>query len=60
MVMSTEEYEQLQALKLEHLKSEVALGLRDLDEGRFVEADSAGLAKLAEQIKTKGRQTVAE
>ena len=60
VVMSTEEFEQLQSLKLEHLQSEVALGLKELDEGKFVEVDSEGLRQLAAQIKTKGRQSVAE
>ena len=57
VVLSTEDYNDLEALKLARLLDEVDAGLDALDEGGYVEVDTAGLKKLATEIKTTGRKT---
>ena len=56
VIMSSEEFDHLQAMKLEKLKTEVAKGLRDIAQGDFIEVDEDGLADLFEEIKSKGRE----
>ena len=56
VVMSSEEFNHLQAMKLEKLKTEVAKGLRDIAQGDFIEVDEEGLADLFDEIKTEGRK----
>ena len=56
MIMSSEEFDRLQAMKLEKLKTEVAKGLDDIARGDFIEVDEDGLADLFEEIKAKGRE----
>jgi len=57
VVMSSEEFDHLQAMKLGKLKTEVAQGLREIEEGDFIEVDDDGLADLFEKIKIRGRDT---
>jgi len=56
VVMSSEEFDHLQAMKLEKLKTEVAKGLRDIAQGDFIDVDEDGLADHFEKIKTEGRK----
>lgn len=60
VVLSTEDYEELGALKLARLRDEVNAGLDALNEGDFVEVDAAALKKLAAEIKTTGRKTATQ
>ena len=56
VVMSMAAYEEVEALKLERLRTEVRMGLEALDAGEFVEVDGSDLRTLAEEIKVKGRE----
>ncbi|NOX67822.1 MAG: type II toxin-antitoxin system Phd/YefM family antitoxin [Gammaproteobacteria bacterium] len=56
VVLSTEDYEELEALKLSRLRDEVDIGREALERGDFVEVDAAGLQQLAGDIKTTGRK----
>lgn len=60
VVLSTEDYNELENLKLARLRDEVDAGLHALDEGDYVEVDAAGLKNLATEIKTTGRNTASE
>ena len=57
VVLSTEDYEELEALKLSRLRDEVDIGREALDRGEFVEVDAAGLHQLANEIKAAGRKS---
>lgn len=59
VVISSEEFDRLQALKLDRLRAEVQIGLDAIAAGDYVEVNEDGLAKLAEEIKAEGR-TVAK
>jgi antitoxin ParD1/3/4 len=50
------EKEDLKRMQVEHLRHEIALGLKDLDEGRKVAFD----AKAVEGIKARGRAKAAQ
>lgn len=56
VMLSTEDYEELEALKLSRLRHEVDIGCEALERGDFVEVDAAGLQQLASDIKTTGRK----
>lgn len=56
VVISSEEFDRLQALKLEKLRAEVEVGLKDLENGEFVEVDEQGLVDLIDGIKTRARK----
>ncbi len=56
VVLSTEDYEELEALKLARLRAEVDIGLHALEQGDFVEVDESGLQQLADNIKKTGRK----
>lgn len=58
VVISSEEYERLQKLKLERLRTEVDLGRQAIADGDFVEADDDGLDRVVEEIKAAGGKTV--
>jgi len=60
VVLSTEDYEELEALKLAQLRAEVDIGLEALEQGNFVEVDSPGLQALADDIKRTGRKNAPE
>ncbi len=57
VVLSTEDYNELEALKLSHLRDELDIGLEALDGGDFVDVDAAGLQQLANDIKAAGRKS---
>lgn len=51
VVISTEEYEELRQIKLEKLRSEIQIGIDQLESGDAKEFDEAALLKLIEAIK---------
>ena len=56
VVLSTEDYEELEALKLSRLRAEVEVGLQASEQGDFVELDAPGMQALAEEVKKTGRK----
>ena len=58
VMLSIEDYEELEALKLSRLRAEVDIGVQALAAGDLVEVDSFGLKALVEDIKKTGRNTI--
>ncbi len=56
VVLSTEDYEELKQIKFEKLRTEVQIGLDQLDRGEANELNEAGLRKLFDNIKAEGRK----
>lgn len=57
VVLSTEDFNELEALKLSRLRDEVDIGLTALNRGDFVDVDAVGLQQLASDIKAVGRKS---
>ena len=57
VVLSKDAYDEIEALKLERLRTEVQLGLDALTKGDSIEVDTDGLRDMGEEIKANGRQT---
>jgi len=57
VVLSTEDYDELEALKLSRLCDEVDIGRNALGEGDFVEVDAVGLRQLCDDVKAAGRKS---
>lgn len=55
VVLSTEEYEELEAIKLSRLRSEIDAGLDALRREDFIELDQDELLNAAKEIKSAGR-----
>ncbi|HYN76452.1 MAG TPA: type II toxin-antitoxin system Phd/YefM family antitoxin [Lamprocystis sp. (in: g-proteobacteria)] len=60
VVLSKEEYDGLNAIKLQQLRSEVDLGLADLERGACTDYEAEDLPKLAARIKAAGREQLAK
>jgi len=60
VVMSKEEFDSIEALKLEKLRSEVHKGIEAIERGDFVEIGKDEILQFGDSIKTKdrGRKTV--
>ena len=58
VVLSTEDYSDLEKLKLARLHDEIDRGLEALDQGSMIEADASGLQELANEVKTAGRKNI--
>ncbi len=58
VIMSTEDYNELERIKLEHLRAEVKIGLNQLECGDYVEVDESGLNEIFDSIKAGGRKKV--
>ena len=56
VMLSTEDYNDLEALKLFRLRAEVDVGLESLNRGDFVEVGFSGMQQLADDIKAAGRK----
>lgn len=56
VLISKEEFDALQAVKLQLLRAEVQKGMDDLEAGRFTEQDVAALKRLGGSIKNAGRK----
>ena len=57
VVLSTEEYEELEVLKLSRLRAEVDAGLDALHQDDFIELDGNGMRRMADEIKSNGLHT---
>lgn len=56
VVLSKEEYDELNDIKFQQLRQEINLGIADLERGASMDCDAEELSQLAEQIKSAGRQ----
>lgn len=55
VVLSTEEYAELETIKLSRLRAEVDAGLDALRRGDFIELDQDELLNAVDEIKSAGR-----
>lgn len=53
-----EEREEFRRARLDALRSEIAEGVHDMESGNFVELDEAGLSRLAQEVKARGRRNL--
>lgn len=60
VVLSKEEYDELNDIKLQQLRAEINLGLVDLQHGAYTDYEASELPKLAERIKAAGRKRLAQ
>jgi prevent-host-death family protein len=58
-VLSKEEYDELNEIKLQQLRAEIHQGLADLERGTYTDYEADELPKLAERIKAAGRERLA-
>jgi len=56
VVLSKEEYDELNDIKLRQLRAEIDAGLADLERGAYTDYAPEALPKLAERIKAAGRE----
>ena len=56
VILSTEDYNELEQIKLEHLRAEMKVGIDQLDRGESIEVDEADLGTLFDSIKAEGRR----
>ncbi|WP_295445774.1 type II toxin-antitoxin system Phd/YefM family antitoxin [uncultured Thiodictyon sp.] len=59
VVVSKEEYDELNDIKLRQLRAEIDLGLADLERGACTHYEAEDLPKLAARIKAAGRERLA-
>lgn len=55
-----EEHEKLRHAKFEALRTEIVLGLDELERGKVIELDQRGLRSLARTISSEGRARIAK
>jgi len=55
VVISKEEFDAIEAIKLEKLRSEVQKGIQAIERGDFVELDDAEIQQFGDSIKSSGR-----
>ncbi|MEA3278113.1 MAG: type II toxin-antitoxin system Phd/YefM family antitoxin [Pseudomonadota bacterium] len=60
VVLSKEEYDELNAFKLRHLRAEIDLGLADLERGASADYEADDLPQLGERIKAAGSKRFAD
>ncbi len=56
VVMSKEEFDDIEAMKLEYLRSEIQKGIDASDAGDVVEVDNRDLEQFVERVMTGGTQ----
>lgn len=56
VVLSKEEYDSLNAIKLQQLRAEIDRGLSDLERGAYTDYETHDLPELAERTKAAGRE----
>jgi prevent-host-death family protein len=59
VVLSKEDYDELNEIKLQQLRAEINQGLADLKRGAYTDYEADELPKLAERIKAAGRERLA-
>ena len=55
VLLSKDDYDELNAIKLERLRSEIAVGVFAVEQGHYSDYDEAGLIQLGKRIKAEGR-----
>jgi hypothetical protein len=60
VVVSNEEYDELNDITLQQLRAEINLGLADLERGACTDYAADDLPKLAARIKATGRERLAK
>jgi len=60
VVLSKEEYDELNDIKLRQLRAEANVGLADLERGAYTDYETEALPSLAERIKAAGRERLAK
>lgn len=60
VVLSKEEYDELNAIKLLHLRAEIDLGVTDVERGAYEDYEADDLPQLGERIKSDGRKRLAD
>lgn len=60
VMLSKQDFDALQALKLEHLRAEIQQGLADLQSGRFDELEVTDAEALGAAVKRAARRRIAE
>ena len=58
VILSTEDYHELEQIKLERLRSEISAGIEELDRNESIELDESGLKNLFDRVKSEGRQNL--
>jgi prevent-host-death family protein len=56
VLLSSEDYDDFERMQRDQLKSEIKLGLDQLERGQFTETDEAGLTSIAQGIKAAARK----
>ena len=56
VVISKEEFDAVQSLKLDRLREEVQKGIDSIERGDFITVGKAGIRKFADSIKQEGRR----
>ncbi len=60
VVLSKEEYDELNDIKLQQLRAEINLGIADLESGAHSDYKADELPELAERVKAAGRERLAK
>ena len=55
VVMSKEEFDSFEALKLEKLRAEIHQGIESIERGDFLEIEKSEILQFGDSIKTKGQ-----
>jgi len=55
VVMSKEEFDSFEALRLENLRSEVNKGIQAIERGDFIEIENKEILQFGDSIKAQGR-----
>jgi prevent-host-death family protein len=58
VVLSKEDYDELNAIKLQHLRAEIAVGVAEMERGAFTDYGAEDLPTLADKIKAAGRKAL--
>jgi len=56
VVISKEEFDAIEAIKLEHLRTEIQKGIDAIERGEFVEITKQELRQVGDSIKAEGRR----
>ena len=56
VVISKEEFNAMQEIKLQQLRAEVQKGIDAIESGNFVQIDSTNIKQFSDSIKTQGRE----
>ena len=54
------EKDELDRIRLETLRQEIAVGIEQIERGEYTEYDEVSLKEILEQVRARGRQRLAE